>query len=419
MTVRSKSAIAARSAACHAAATAEVNQGDLVGHGRTGPTDFELVKDSWWRELAMERGYRPQMDLSECGPLEFLNLTIDEGGASQSTIGLWFAVDGDRVVTMLTDSRPADVLREHPRVLVSFSDRRGDFAAEGVAAVARPLEPSEAGRVGALLNEKYTWRRRSFRSLFWFTRRLGSAWDAKDHAFELQLLPDVAPVAVQPEPEAVRRPPMSSDDVATVMVDAVSMKRALDHLTEVAVPLGIRVCVDDDVVEFSFHDPERGWWATTRCRGSNVPSTASHTQGAVTVPRLVLREAIELAQLDATSSYVLAVRDGESVHVGNTAVAASHSWPAIPAPPASADHTLVHHDVALPSGPWGPDEKVAFVADGTRLTAMSDLLERFVGRDIRRVDVYRDEGSALLVGVTTEENVDDRLVLLAPAHVGP
>ena len=359
------------------------------------------------------------MDLLACGPLEFLNLTIDERGDDESTIGLWFAVDGDRVVTMLTDSRPAATLRANPRVLVSFSDRRGDARAEAVPAVARSLGPDERGRVASLLNAKYGWRRRSFRFVFWFTRRLGSTWDATDHAFELRLVPEAGAESVQPMRMPIRREPVSETETAAVQVAPLSMKRALDHLTEVAVPLGIRVCVDDDVVELSFHDPEKGWWATTRCRGSRVQNQPPGAAAAVTVPRLLMREAIELAQLDATGDYVLAVHDGESVHVGNSAIAASHSWPTIPPPPSLPSHSLVHRDVIVPTGPWGPEEKVTFSAGGIRLTVMSDLLDRFAGRDIERADLFVNEGNAHLVGTTTRDDVDDRLVLIVPAHVAP
>ncbi len=337
----------------------------------------------------------------------------------QSTTGLWFAVDRDRVVTVLTDIRPAALLEEHPRVRVSFSDRRGDFGAEDVAAVARPLPSSEHARVTALLNEKYGWRRRSFRFVFWFTRRLGAAWDGHDHAFELHLAPDSPGVETPSFSLLERSAPVPAADIATVTVDALAMKSALDHLTEVAVPLGMRLSVHDESVDFSFHDPERGWWATTRCRSSRVPSSGSPSQAAVTVPRLLVREAIELAQLDPVGRYELSVHDGESVHIGDTAIAASHSWPEIPPPPSSGAGSLLLRDVELPTGSWEPDEKVTFLAGGAEVTTTGELLERFEGREITQVSLYVDDAGARLVGATGEADEADRLVLVVLADVRP
>ncbi len=172
--------------------------------------------------------------------------------------------------------------------------------------------------------------------------------------------------------------------------------------------------------EFSFHDPELGWWASTTCRGVAPESPAgSGSQVAVTVPRLVFREAIELVQLDPSADTTIAVHHGESAHIGAIAVAAAQSWPEIPAPPSLTPRDLVPGDVALPPGPWEPDEEVALTAGNLRLTALGVLLERFVARGIDRVVLHVDDDGVVLVGATHEVEPDERLFLVVPAHPRP
>jgi len=211
---------------------------------------------------------------------------------------------------------------------------------------------------------------------------------------------------------------MSESEVTELSVNASMMKDAVDHLTEIAVPLGLRIEVDGDLVQFSFHDPELGWWATTACRGvAAEPSITQGTPVAVTVPRLVFREAIEFVQLDPSADTTIAVRDGESVQVGATAIAAAQSWPEIPAPPRLTRGSVVHANVTLPRGPWEPDEKVSFTAGGVHVTALGLVLERFLARDIDRVAMHVGDSGAVLVGATHEDDRDDRLVLIVPVHV--
>jgi len=128
------------------------------------------------------------MDLRSSAPLEFLNLTVRDSKGAESTTAFWFAVDGDRVLTLLTDRRIATAVTEDPEVLVSFSGRRGDADSARMSAVAQPLVGEAAAQVTTLLNEKYGLRRRAFRFMFWFSRRLGSTWDHEDHAFQLILV---------------------------------------------------------------------------------------------------------------------------------------------------------------------------------------------------------------------------------------
>ncbi len=209
---------------------------------------------------------------------------------------------------------------------------------------------------------------------------------------------------------------MSDVSVAGVEVRAEEMKRALDHLTEVAVPMGTRVHVYDDALEFSFHDPEQGWWAITTCRGSALTEPSSADAAAVTVPRLLLREAVEFAQLDPIAQCAVVVHEGESAHVGATAVAASQEWPEIMAPPSVAQRVPAETALPVPAGPWEPEEKVRFVVGGVRLTVMSGLLERFWAREIRHVSLYLGD-NAILVGETDDEKPDDQLTLIVPVNV--
>lgn len=212
---------------------------------------------------------------------------------------------------------------------------------------------------------------------------------------------------------------MPESEVTELSVNASMLKDAVDHLTEIAVPLGLRIGVDGDLVQFSFHDPELGWWATTTCRGVTAESSLTHgTPVAVTVPRLVFREAIEFVQLDPSADTTIAVRDGESVQVGATAIAAAQAWPEIPAPPPLTGGVL-HPDVMLPRGPWEPDEKVSFTAGCVQLTAPGVLLERFLARDIDRVALHLGDDGAVLVGATHEDEPDDRLVLIVPVQTEP
>ncbi len=196
------------------------------------------------------------------------------------------------------------------------------------------------------------------------------------------------------------------------------MKRALDHLTEVAVPLGVRLEVRGDVLEFSFHDPEQGWWATTRCRGSALPGAPPQDSAAVTLPRLVLREAVEFAQLDPVAQCPVVVHDVESVHIGATAVAVSQGWPEISAPPSLAERPCADPALAIPAGPWATEEKVQFVVGGVHLTVMSGLLERLWARGIDRVALHLGD-DAFLVGESEDVDPDDRLVLIVPAQANP
>ena len=85
------------------------------------------------------------MDLRSSAPLEFLNLTVRDSKGAESTTAFWFAVDGDRVLTLLTDRRIATAVTEDPEVLVSFSGRRGDADSARMSAVAQPLV-GEAGQ---------------------------------------------------------------------------------------------------------------------------------------------------------------------------------------------------------------------------------------------------------------------------------
>ncbi len=127
------------------------------------------------------------MDLRSVGSLEFLNLTVRDDTGQELTVALWFAVDGNRVVTLITDGRIAEVVTAEPNVLVGFSDSRGDTPPARMPAAARRLSGDERDRATVVLNEKYGWRRRGFRFMFWFTRRLGSTWDREDSVFELRL----------------------------------------------------------------------------------------------------------------------------------------------------------------------------------------------------------------------------------------
>jgi hypothetical protein len=126
------------------------------------------------------------MDLMTYASREFLGLTSGAEGA-RTTVALWFAIDGDRIVTVLADRRVADTIEEHPDVAVSFADDRRALDSDGAPAVARCLDAGDEHRIGALLNQKYGWRRRLFRFAFWFTRRLGSTWDTRDRAVEIRL----------------------------------------------------------------------------------------------------------------------------------------------------------------------------------------------------------------------------------------
>ncbi len=209
---------------------------------------------------------------------------------------------------------------------------------------------------------------------------------------------------------------MSDVAVAGVEVRAEAMKRALDHLTEVAVPMGVRVRVHDDALEFSFHDPEQGWWATTMCRGSALADPSATDTAAVTVPRLLLREAVEFAQLDTVAQCAVVVHDCESVHVGATAVAASQGWPEIMAPPSVAQRVPAETALPVPAGPWESEEKVRFVVGRVHLTVMSGLLERFWARGIRHVSLYLGD-DAILVGETDDAAPDDQLTLIVPVNV--
>jgi hypothetical protein len=169
---------------------------------------------------------------------------------------------------------------------------------------------------------------------------------------------------------------MSESPVAGVTVSVDALKRAVDHVTDVAVPLGVRVGVQGDIAEISFHDPEHGWWATTRCRGSAFEGTRG--SAAVTVPQ---------------------------------------SWPEIPAPPSWIDLPCVDAQVALPRDGWDAEGTAVLAGDGHRVLVGGSLLARFVGREIDRVSLYRSGDDALLVGVTGEADPDERVVLIIPAQI--
>ncbi len=209
---------------------------------------------------------------------------------------------------------------------------------------------------------------------------------------------------------------MPDDGIAGVVLDSAAMKRAVDHLTDVAMPMGIRLAVAGDVVSFTFHDAEVGWWATTRCRGTALPDSPPDSTVATTVPRLVFREALELTQLDPSGQCAVVVHHEESVHIGGTAIAASESWPIIPEPPSVGSLLCVEPALALPIGTPDEDGEVSFVAGGVPLTVAGELLERFEHRDVGHVGVYRYDESALLFGETREVDPDDRLLLIVVAH---
>ncbi len=158
----------------------------------------------------------------------------------------------------------------------------------------------------------------------------------------------------------------------------------------------------------------------TTCRGVASASSAGYESPvAVTVPRLVFREAIELVQLGPSGDTMIAVREGESVHVGATAVAAAQSWPGIPAPPSFTGSETDLEAVVLPPKPFEPDEKASFTAGDVHLTALGASLERFAARGIDTVAPHVGDAGAVLVGATREEAPDDRLVLIVPVHVDP
>jgi PPOX class probable F420-dependent enzyme len=114
------------------------------------------------------------MDLTIQASREFLALTFQNTSGAQNTVALWFVVDGQRIVTVLTDKRPAKSIDNHPEVRIAFADNRREISSKGAPAIALRLNSSEHRRVRELLNRKYGWRRRSFRLLFWFIRNLGS-----------------------------------------------------------------------------------------------------------------------------------------------------------------------------------------------------------------------------------------------------
>ena len=133
------------------------------------------------------------MDLTLCDQYQFLVLTVLGDGSPERATALWFAVDDDRLVTVIVDRRLAQDLVEEPAVLVGFTNARRNLNLQGAAGKARIVDAIDRGTVTKLLNRKYGWRRRVFRFGFWFTRRLGESWDRKDHFVEIAL--DEAPTA--------------------------------------------------------------------------------------------------------------------------------------------------------------------------------------------------------------------------------
>ena len=212
---------------------------------------------------------------------------------------------------------------------------------------------------------------------------------------------------------------MPEDGIAGAVLSALAMKRAVDHLTDVAMPMALRLSVGGDLVRFTFTDSEVGWWATTRCRGTALPDSPLDSTAATTVPRLVFREALELAQLDPSGQCTVVVHHEESVHIAGTAIAASESRPTIPEPPSVAALSCVEHDFALPVGILDADDEASFVAGGAPLKVGGEMLERFKRRHVDHVAVYLTDDGALLVGETDEADADDRLVLMVVAHSDP
>ena len=62
----------------------------------------------------MPWSYKVSMDLTTYASSEFLALTFQNTSGAQNTLALWFVVDGQRIVTVLTDKRPAKSIDNHP-----------------------------------------------------------------------------------------------------------------------------------------------------------------------------------------------------------------------------------------------------------------------------------------------------------------
>jgi len=101
---------------------------------------------------------------------------------------LWFTVEGSRIVALSSQGSEAERIRPEPRVLVAGIDRPGDTPGTTYEGRARILPASDRRRVNRLLNRKYGWRRRLFRSLLW-PSRIGerSRW-RRDLLIEIELL---------------------------------------------------------------------------------------------------------------------------------------------------------------------------------------------------------------------------------------
>jgi hypothetical protein len=173
------------------------------------------------------------------------------------------------------------------------------------------------------------------------------------------------------------------------------------------------VSVAVDVVELSCHDPELGWWASSRVRGRVHPDSTAGAS-AVTVPRLVFREAIEFAQLDPSEQCTVIVRDGESLQAGTSAIMAAKSQPVMLAPPRLDEHRAVERGVSVPASTGGDE---VFITTGqSMLAAPAMALERFAGRGIERIDVHTAGAVTYLAGSTSEVDPDARVCLIVSAR---
>ena len=101
---------------------------------------------------------------------------------------LWFTVEAAKIIALSSQGSEAERINRDPRVVVAGIERPGDPPTTTYEGRARTLPASQRRRFNRLLNRKYGWHRRLFRSLLWFARLGGRPRWRRDALIEIELL---------------------------------------------------------------------------------------------------------------------------------------------------------------------------------------------------------------------------------------
>jgi hypothetical protein len=177
---------------------------------------------------------------------------------------------------------------------------------------------------------------------------------------------------------------MERSSIGHVVVRRDDCKRSLDALTELPVPMSVRLAVTNGALELSVWDARVRCWTIVRIPAEIVFPAGSDL--AVTVPRLVLQETIEYSQLATDPLCEVTLTHGLAVSVsGSTVVAAADRLP--PPPPVAVP--LTRSDL-LPAPEPNHSSPLTTAGDGARLvtlsTSLADLLRARAISEIFLVD---------------------------------